>query len=70
MRICEILGFVVVLYETKMKNASVPKVSVFLPIDGEILASLCCDYCMQILQKPILEHLYGVLIITLIVTSS
>ena len=61
MRICEIVGFVVLLYETKMKNASLPKISVFAPIDGEILASLCSDNCMQILQKPILEDLYGVL---------
>ena len=61
MRICEIMGFVVILYETKMKNASVPKISEFAPIDGEILASLCFDNCMQILQKPILEDLYGVL---------
>ena len=61
MRICEIMGFVIILYETKMKNASVPKISVFAPIDGEILASLCFDNCMQILQKPILEDLYGVL---------
>ena len=61
MRICEIMGFVVILYETKMKNASVPKISEFAPIDGEILASLCSDNCMQILQKPILEDLYGVL---------
>ena len=60
MRICEIMGFVVILYETKMKNASVPKISEFAPIDGEILASLCFDNCMQILQKPILEDLYGV----------
>ena len=29
MRICEIVGFVVILYENKMKNASVPKISVF-----------------------------------------
>ena len=35
MRICEIMGFVVILYETKMKNASVPKISVFAPIDSE-----------------------------------
>ena len=61
MRICEIMGFVVILYETKMKNVSVPKISVFAPIDGEIRASLCSDNCMQILQKPILEDLYGVL---------
>ena len=40
MRICEIMGFVVILYETKMKNASVPKISVFAPIiDSEILQS-------------------------------
>ena len=61
MRICEIMGFVVILYETQMKNVSVQKISVFAPIDGEILASLCSDNCMQILQKPILEDLYGVL---------
>ena len=61
MRICEIMGFVVILFETKMKNASVPKISEFAPIDGEIPASLCSDNCMQILQKPILEDLYGVL---------
>ena len=54
MRICEIMGFVVILY-------FVPKISEFAPIDGEILASLCSDNCMQILQKPILEDLYGVL---------
>ena len=58
--ICEIMGFVVILYETKMKNVSVPKISEFAPIDGEILASLCSDNCMQILQKLILEDLYGV----------
>ena len=39
MGICEIMGFVVILYETKMKNASVPKINVFAPIDGEILQS-------------------------------
>ena len=39
MRICEVMGFVVILYETKMKNASVPKISVFAPIDSEILQS-------------------------------
>ena len=61
MRICEIMGFVVILYETQMKNACVPKISVFAPIDGEILASLCSDNCMQILQKSIFEDLYGVL---------
>ena len=61
MRICEIMGFVVILYETKMKNASVPKISEFASIDGEILASLCSDNCMRILQKLILEDLYGVL---------
>ena len=61
MRIYEIMGFFVILYETKMKNASVPKISVFAPIDSEILASLCSDNCMQILQKLILEDLYGVL---------
>ena len=56
------MGFVVILYETKMKNVSVPKISVFAPIEGEsILASLCSDNCMQIFQKPILEDLYGVL---------
>ena len=44
-----------------MKNASVPKISVFAPIDGEVLASLCSDNCKQILQKLILEDLYGVL---------
>ena len=55
------MGFVVILYETQMKNVSVQKISVFAPIDGEILASLCSDNCMQILQKPILEDLYGVL---------
>ena len=55
------MGFFVILYETKMKNVSVPKISVFASIDGEILASLCSDNCMQILQKPILEDLYGVL---------
>ena len=55
------MGFVVILYETKMKNVSVPKISVFAPIDGEILASLCSDNCIQIFQKPILEDLYGVL---------
>ena len=55
------MGFVVILYETQMKNASVPKISVFAPIDGEILASLCSDNCKQILQKLILEDLYGVL---------
>ena len=60
MRICEIMGFVVILYETKMKNVSVPKISEFAPIDGEILASVCSDNCMQILQKLILEDLYGV----------
>ena len=60
MRICEIMGFVVILYETKMKNVSVPKISDFAPIDGEILASVCSDNCMQILQKLILEDLYGV----------
>ena len=43
-----------------MKNVSVPKISEFAPIDGEILASLCSDNCMQILQKLILEDLYGV----------
>ena len=61
MRLCEIMGFVVILYETQMKNACVPKISVFAPIDGEILASLCSDNCTQILQKPVLEDLYGVL---------
>ena len=55
------MGFVVILHETKMKNVSVPKISEFAPIDGEILASLCSDNCMQILQKPILEDLCGVL---------
>ena len=44
-----------------MKNASVPKISVFAPTDGEILVSLCSDNCMQILQKLISEDLYGVL---------
>ena len=30
------MGFVVILYETQMKNACVPKISVFAPIiDGE-----------------------------------
>ena len=34
------MGFVVILYETKMKNASVPKISVFAAIiDSEILQS-------------------------------
>ena len=33
------MGFVVIPYETKMKNASVPKINVFAPIDGEILQS-------------------------------
>ena len=55
------MGFVVILYETKMKNVSVPKISVFAPIDGEVLASLCSDNCTQILQGLILEDLYGVL---------
>ena len=55
------MGFVVILYQTQMKNVSVPKISVFVPIDGEVLASLCSDNCKQILQKPILEDLYGVL---------
>ena len=32
MRICEIMGFVVILYETKVKNACVPKISVFASI--------------------------------------
>ena len=30
------MGFVVILYETQMKNAWVPKISVFAPIDGEL----------------------------------
>ena len=44
------MGFVSILGKSMMKNAYLPKISILLQFGGEILALLCLDDSIQILQ--------------------
>ena len=46
----EIIGFVCIFGKSMMKNAYLPKISILLQFGGEILALLCRDDSIQILE--------------------
>ena len=45
------MGFVEIIRAIKTKNVSLPKISMFMQIVGEILPQLCANDSIQILLK-------------------
>ena len=50
-KICELMGFFKIIREMKIKNVSLPKISILVQIAGKILPELCTNDSIQILLK-------------------